>query len=103
MSEARPLNKLRERLFYLDAALTRKPDAVCFHTAYNQLATAESVVTYQYHLSDSGWSRVGVDPETGRIFLTSNSRSEVKDGWKFCKELISDVEVAIREELEAMR
>lgn len=94
------MTTLQERLFYLDAALTRKSDATCFHNLYMQMPTVETVIAYQYHLADSGWSRIGFDSDTGVIFLTSNSRQEVKDGWKFCKELIADVEESLAAEWE---
>ena len=36
---------------------------------------------YEYYLSDGGYSRIWVDPFKGVIYLTSNSRAEVKARW----------------------
>lgn len=92
------MTKLQEQLAYLDAALTRKD----WHTVSNPnhiaLGTPEVLFHDCYYLSDGGYSRIAYNRYTGRIFLTSNSRDEVKDGWKFCKELIEDVENTLAEE-----
>lgn len=94
----RPMTKLQEQLAYLDAALTRKDWRTVSDPNKLARANVETIASETYYLSDGGYSRIGYDVETGRIFLDSVSRQEVKDGWKFCKELIADVEKSLAAE-----
>ena len=91
----------QEKLAYLDAALTRKPLKDVVHTARTQGFTPERFLNReQYHLSDGGYSRIGCDDD-GRLFLDSVSLAGPKAGWRYCKELIQDVQDLVDSELRS--
>lgn len=86
---------LRAAYIALDMALTGKPEGRCDHNwtlQYHEWANykpskdvapnfAEKFLREVYYLSDGGYSRVGLDPDAQELFLTSNSRKEVKARW----------------------
>lgn len=87
----------QDKMAMLDAALT----GASYHDIAGQLQhkpkTAKEWLEQgsalrEWYLSDGGYSRVCVNPETGRLFLTSNSTERAKAAWGRCKELIEDVE-----------
>lgn len=93
------LTRLQYLLATLDAALTGRPWKDVLHTARYRQATLDNLVfaggDRAYYLSDGGYSRVYVDDRDEpvyRLFLTSNSRDEVKRQWDYCRELVADVE-----------
>lgn len=91
---------LREKVAYLDAALTSSSWSVVQHTQRSsELRNEEAALEWavggrEYYLSDGGYSRIVVSDMDGRLFLTSNSRPQVKEAWGRCRELIADVEAA---------
>jgi hypothetical protein len=92
------MTPFQEKIAYLDAALTGKDWRAVSHSALYQNANPD--VLYcgaMYYLSDGGYSRVYFDDSSGRLLLASESRNEVKASWINCRELISDVESAVRE------
>ncbi len=97
--EAKWLTPLQEKLAALDLALTGCPWKDVLHTAWNADATWESVVKDQYYLSDAGYSRIACNDETGKIWLTSNSRAEVKVMWESCPDQIAAVQGALLYEI----
>lgn len=77
--------ELYEHAMRLDGILTGKSESETAHNVRNQapvLASAADFVRTRsvYYLSDSGYSRFYMTEE-GEIFLTSNSRDEVKKVW----------------------
>jgi len=99
------LTLFQYRMAMLDAFLTRKNWATVVHTAKNRNASPASMTDggdCAYYLSDGGYSRICVNIDTGRLFLTSNSRQEVKDLWACCKEAIADLENDIQEYLASI-
>lgn len=72
-------------LILLDCALTGKPYKDAAHAAKNQ--RGRFPLNDVYYLSDGGYSRICFDPETGKIFLTHNSRDEVREAWEKCEEI----------------
>ena len=95
MTTPATVQALRAAYIALDMALTGKPEGRCdhnwtlkFHEWSNYKPSkdvapdfAERFLHDVYYLSDSGYSRVGLDPDTQELFLTSNSRKEVKACW----------------------
>lgn len=82
----------------LDAALTGKDSRTVANTWRNDAGRhnpANWPCAGEYHLSDGGYSRLGWNHTTSRLFLTSNSRDEAKTRWANCRELIADVEAAV--------
>lgn len=53
-----------------------------------------------WYLSDGGYSRVAFNFETGRLFLTHNSRQQVVDKWADAAPQIAQAERYIRQEVE---
>jgi hypothetical protein len=81
------LPPLQKVMLALDVALTgHEPEEVV--TQYHHYPTSlEHWVQRDgwqliWYLSDSGYSRVVWSEETGELFLTSNSRQQVKDAWE---------------------
>lgn len=72
-------------LILLDCALTGKTYYEAAHTAKNQ--RGRFPLDDVYYLSDGGYSRVGFNRETGKLFLTYNSRDEVREVWPRCEEI----------------
>lgn len=93
------LTLLQYLLAMLDAALTGKDWKTVLHTASSQSASTSRFLEgdHSYYLSDGGYSRVAVNILDGRypLYLTSNSRDEVKQRWVNCKELILDAETEL--------
>jgi hypothetical protein len=83
----RERTELQFLLAKLDHALTGKRWKDCFHTARNQHVDFDSLTSggdCAYYLSDGGYSRLVVSSQDYRLFLTSNSRKQVKDRWDKC-------------------
>jgi len=87
-------SKLKQALVALDQFLTGKTDA-----AANQPADIELLITDSYYLSDCGYSRVAFNLQTGKLFLTHNSRQAVRLRWPDAAELVEQAELAAKEEL----
>ncbi|MHC4640106.1 MAG: hypothetical protein ACYS32_00575 [Planctomycetota bacterium] len=88
----------KDQVIYLDCALTGKNYKDALHMWNNQKLhhnPIEWLYEPEYYLSDGGYSRMGFSEMNRRLFLTSNSRKEVAESWKNCKELIADVENSI--------
>ena len=89
-----------ERIIALDMVLTGKSRHVAEHTMRNQAHRAGDPLAFidggEYYLSDGGYSRV-VGNDEGALFLTSNSRQEVKDAWKMpgAQKLAEEIKAAI--------
>ncbi len=92
------MTEFSRKLTALDAFLTGKTGRDVEHTARNSSIKTPDDLLFghgdrAYYLSDGGYSRImATMDDTGTIFLTSNSRDEVKDRWRFCPELIAGVE-----------
>ncbi len=88
-----------DKVQMLDAALTGKYAQDVAHTWRDNAPLHEPVNWYLHHdayyLSDGGYSRLLWNPHHSSLFLTSNSRPEVKRRWADCKELVTDVEAEI--------
>lgn len=88
----------------LDAALTLASWKDVAHTARDNDADVERFVygcgDRAYYLSDGGYSRICCNLD-GKLFLTSNSRNEVKDRWSLCTGEIAKVEEMIRVYMES--
>ena len=82
--------KLKDMVLFLDSALTGKNWHTVNHTwnVYNR-SPDWFINRGEYYLSDGGYSRI-IFGRTG-LFLTSNSRDEVKAAWMRCSELINDI------------
>lgn len=96
----RPLiAKYKELITTLDCALTGKPFRDCLHTFRNSGADSpEKLLTRDvYYLSDGGYSRIAWGDERQGVFLTSNSREEVKQAWDRCRELVADLDRLLNE------
>ena len=87
------LSKFQEQLAFLDVALTGNSWREALHTALSQAMIPEKFLAHEYYLSDGGYSRIHLNPDTLHIFLSSNSLETPKKNWRYCRELISDVEV----------
>jgi hypothetical protein len=64
--------------------LTGKLLWYCWNNSEHQRDTIAKLADWQeieYYLSDGGYSRLCIDPYAGRIFVTSNSLSGVKERW----------------------
>ncbi len=88
-----------EKVVFLDCALTRSTFREAIRAWRNQKPSYgrphDWFQSCGYHLSDGGYSRLHCR-EDGTLFLSSNSREQVKEQWKNCKELIADVEHCIQ-------
>jgi len=51
-----------------------------------------------YYLSDGGYSRIGIDDLSGKLYLTSNSLDKPKEKWKTpeAQQLINNIEQDIQ-------
>ena len=112
--EVLAIDLFKDRVTFLDAALTRKRfDAIMQNwkntpdKLKHPLKWAE--MSEPYYLSDGGYSRIfakwdGENFDSVKLYLDSVSTESVKSAWGACKELIADVEesikIAIRIELE---
>lgn len=86
----------------LDMFLTRKTQRDVEHTSRNSsIQRPEDFIEGRgdncYYLSDGGYSRIGFNLETGRLFPTYNSLPIVFERWEFCKELRREVESEIHQ------
>ena len=103
MTKAKQFNRLVIMLAALDAFLTFKDyreckrHAVRSDTVYGLLSWADV-----FYLSDGGYSRVGYDDCPGKLYLTYNSRDEVRKRWdmqdawlKQLKEEITELVVSL--------
>ena len=96
----------KDKITYLDCALTQKKYSQCLHTYRNAPEKMKDPLNWIlssdiYYLSDGGYSRIsttwnGEDFDSVNIHLSSESRKETKESWERCKELISDVEDSIK-------
>lgn len=94
MKKQPQIHSWQEKLAFLDAALTGKSwKDVCHNNSSQSMILEDFCFGKEYYLSDGGYSRIFWSPDDNKLVLTSNSRQEVKDAWKICKELIFDVEV----------
>lgn len=84
---------------FLDAALTGKKWAEVLHTAITRKITPEKLFSDAYYLSDGGYSRIGLNIDTLRLFICDESLDKPKENWANCKELISDIERVIKMEM----
>jgi hypothetical protein len=92
------MTPLQEKLISLDTALTEKTQRETEQTGRNQNASAETLYMNTYYLSDGGYSRVGYDMSTERVFLDSLSLPKVRENWAKCTDLIREVEEEIEKE-----
>lgn len=69
--------ELNEALVQLDLALTGK----CPHNAMARTVTLEQALFEVIYMNDGGYSRIAFNDQTMKLFLTSNSRTEVKEKW----------------------
>jgi len=86
----------------LDVCLTGKTIADARQMRDNQIGKADGDIEYFlamgeiYYLSDGGYSRIRVDLETRQLFLTSESRDEVKKKWESVIHIRSDIEEQLK-------
>lgn len=86
-------DRLKGLLSQLDFFLTHKQSEIYSDDIYENFVYGGT----EYYLADGGYSRVVVDSESRKLFLTSNSRDEVKKRWEmhgipeFCKEIEDEV------------
>ncbi len=92
----------RQLLVALDVALTGKPFARAVKTQndhskeFNEDPETWFLFgTDVYYLSDGGYSRIGFNEETSKLFITSNSLDKPKELWDTC-----GVVIALRREIE---
>jgi hypothetical protein len=86
-------------MLHLDRALTGKEWTQALHTARQKRwnTALDWLSNYDiWYLSDGGYSRIGFDWESRRLFLCSESREEVKAEWPHCSTQIAAVEAALR-------
>lgn len=88
-----------EKVCFLDCALTRCLYHEAIRTWRNQKNSYGKPQDWfqsgGYHLSDGGYSRLHCRADC-TLFLSSNSRDEVKKQWEYCEELIADVEHCVK-------
>ena len=91
-------------LIGLDSLLTGKPDSMVSRNGIRQLAgcidALSNYKSFEFYLSDGGYSRIWMDCWDGTIFLTSNSRIEVKEKWDApqVQKIVRDLRIAIEPE-----
>jgi hypothetical protein len=85
--------KFRELITYLDCALTGKPYKHCLHTYDCVPRSPEEFLDGSiYYLSDDGYSRLDWDHVYGKgVYITNESSNNVKEAFKRCSELVSDL------------
>ena len=86
------------KMFLLDGALTGKPKDAMRNTAQRtNVRTAEAWLNAGdiWYLADGGYSRIGFNWETRKIFLCSESRDEVRAAWERCAEYIAAAEAEL--------
>ena len=85
----------------LDAFLTGKDArtvAQTYRNASNKTPGEWAFMRDAYYLSDGGYSRAVCrldEDDVPHLFLTSNSRPEVAERWRYCLELVADIEAEI--------
>jgi hypothetical protein len=89
-------DKYKELVTYLDCALTGHTYSECLHTFNCVPHTIEEFLLGNlYYLTDGGYSRLHWhlfhEEGVGGLHLSSESRDEVKEALKRCKELIADL------------
>jgi len=103
---------LRVAYIALDMALTGKPEGRCDHNwtlQYHEWENykpgkdvapncIERLTGGVYYLSDGGYSRIGISPEDGHLFLSGVSRDLIKNLWNTTKIMLlrTDAEQVIR-------
>lgn len=86
--QAKPMSSLRYALLDLDCSLTGVQYTRGLQTAeVSSCSDNDFLHGREYYLSDGGYSRVVYNPLSENLFLTSNSRDEVKIKWNECKPL----------------
>ena len=91
--------KYKELITFLDCALTGKPYEDCLHTFSNSSCKTPEEFYWNkiYYLSDGGYSRLVYGDYECKVLLSNDSTPKVKDAWKRCIELRSDLENLMRE------
>ena len=94
---AKPMSNLRYALLDLDCSLTGVQYTRGLQTAeLSSCSDDDFLHGREYYLSDGGYSRVVFNPLSENLFLTSNSRNEVKAKWNNCKVLRDKVLEEVR-------
>jgi hypothetical protein len=94
------LNSFQYLLADLDNFLTNKTYNDVCHTSHSQKFSEERFLLGSssiYYLSDGGYSRIGFNHDTKKLFLTSNSLNRPKKNWESAKELREAIEERIDE------
>lgn len=99
------VNPFLATLVALDSALTGKPYEECWRNRPDSGPTTvqqwfESMDVY--YLSDGGYSRLGCNWDTARLFLTSNSLDPAKAAFQQHPALVSRLEEIILDGLRKM-
>jgi len=81
----------------LDRALTGKAHP----NMRSDFSEPEDLIDTEIYLSDGGYSRVVFSMDTGRLFLTSNSRDEVREAWDGAKVERDAVAALLQEVIDA--
>ena len=97
-------NKFRDMVIFLDCEITLHNYKDAKHSWSSQTwmhTPLDWVFNGEYYLSDGGYSRMVFSEISRELFLTSNSRKEVKCAWNRCKELRADIETEINNAVNA--
>lgn len=88
-----PEEILKDKIMFLDCALTRKTYKEVALTWKNSNFDLEDFITgREYYLSDGGYSRIWFSDISFQLRLSSNSLDTSTSNWQYCKELITDIE-----------
>lgn len=104
MSHDYRLTQFQTLMAQLDLALTGKPESRVEHTASQHFSSAQAMLDDTgdrlYYLSDGGYSRVGFNTRTGRLYLSSVSLEKPKAAWDSTAALRAEIEAYFRAETD---